>query len=129
MTPLQFIEETKNDIAGDVGIQVALMIDKAFPNKYSSSFRETIEEKVAKIVNARLLSLLQLERERVRGIIKEKLPVLWSDNVNRHLENVAKHNALSDVLTALEEGREDIEKDDLRYKMIFVDEGSERKEV
>ncbi len=83
MTPLQFIEEDwEEEIRKRVG--------------FSSN-----ESREACILYIHYL--LQLERERVRGIIKEKLPVLWSDNVNRHLENVAKHNALSDVLTALTE--------------------------
>jgi len=53
----QSVEEW--DIGGDIGIQVAIMLDKTLPNKYSSSFLETIEQKVADIVNPKISRFIQ----------------------------------------------------------------------
>ncbi len=50
------------DIGGDIGIQAALILDTAFPNKYSSSFLETFERKVADMVNPKLKVLLSYYR-------------------------------------------------------------------
>ncbi len=52
-------------------------------------------------IKAFLCQALATRDEEYRKLLESKKGVLWNDDPNRHLENIAKRNLIDDILSAL----------------------------
>lgn len=77
-------EENKNwDYNGDIAIQICLMLDKTLPNKYSSSFLETLEKKIVKIISPKIKSLLSSHNQKLLEQI-ERFAKDMREKIDKH---------------------------------------------
>lgn len=63
---------------------------------------EKIAEIIAKKVSSLISEAKKEERDEIRQIISNKKKLLWNDDQNRYLENVARHNLIDDILQSLQ---------------------------
>lgn len=61
------------DYLGDIAIQICLMLDKTLPNKYSSSFLETLEVKIVEILKPKLAQFSSLQENHLKEELKERI--------------------------------------------------------
>lgn len=91
MTDQKIIEDKKVSLKGtDQKIQ-------------SNSFVEIMLDGVSYIPKSALAQTRKSLVQDVRAWAEKQKPILWNDDPNRHLENIAKTNTLTDLITYLDE--------------------------